>query len=79
MTSPGFLDGQLLVAMPGMPDGQFSRAVIYLCAHSPEGAMGLVINQPAPDIEFPSLLEQLEIIPAGGGIRLPHRPRRSPF
>jgi putative transcriptional regulator len=71
MTSRGFLDGQLLVAMPGMPDGRFARAVIYLCAHSPEGAMGLVINQPAPDIRFPSLLEQLEIIPAGGGIQLP--------
>jgi putative transcriptional regulator len=71
MTSRGFLDGQLLVAMPGMPDGRFARAVIYLCAHSPEGAMGLVINQPAPDIRFPSLLEQLEIIPSGGGIHLP--------
>lgn len=78
MTSRGYLDGQLLVAMPGMPDGRFARAVIYLCAHSPEGAMGLVINQPAPDIEFPSLLEQLEIIPAGGGIHLPRQAERFP-
>ena len=78
MTSPGFLDGQLLVAMPGMPDGRFSRAVIYLCAHSPEGAMGLVINQPSPEIEFPSLLEQLEIIPAGGGIKLPRQAETFP-
>ena len=78
MSSGGFLDGQLLVAMPGMPDGRFARAVIYLCAHSPEGAMGLVINQPAADIEFPSLLEQLEIIPAGGGITLPPKAETFP-
>lgn len=78
MISRGFLDGQLLVAMPSMPDGRFSRAVIYLCAHSPEGAMGLVINRPAPDIQFPSLLEQLEIIPAGGGIHLPRQAERFP-
>jgi putative transcriptional regulator len=78
MTSRGFLDGQLLVAMPGMPDGRFARAVIYLCAHSPEGAMGLVINQPAPDIRFPSLLEQLEIIPSGGGIHLPRQAETFP-
>jgi putative transcriptional regulator len=71
MGSRGFLDGQLLVAMPGMPDPRFARTVIYVCAHSPEGAMGLVINQPAPNIEFPHLLEQLEIIPSSSGIRLP--------
>nr|WP_307730351.1 YqgE/AlgH family protein [Alsobacter ponti] len=69
MSPSGFLDGQLLLAMPGMPDERFSRAVIYVCAHSPEGAMGLIINQPAPNIEFPALLEQLEITPKS--IRLP--------
>ncbi|WP_406856588.1 YqgE/AlgH family protein [Alsobacter sp. KACC 23698] len=76
MSARGFLDGQLLIAMPGMPDSRFTRTVIYVCAHSPEGAMGLVINQPAPNIEFPSLLEQLEIIPAESGIRLPERAER---
>ncbi|WP_460449222.1 YqgE/AlgH family protein [Alsobacter sp. SYSU BS001988] len=76
MNARGFLDGQLLIAMPGMPDSRFTRTVIYVCAHSPEGAMGLVINQPAPNIEFPSLLEQLEIIPAESGIRLPERAER---
>ena len=78
MGSRGFLDGQLLVAMPGMPDPRFARTVIYVCAHSPEGAMGLVINQPAPNIEFPHLLEQLEIIPAKSGIRLPDSAERFP-
>jgi putative transcriptional regulator len=73
MASRGFLDGQLLVAMPGMPDPRFARSVVYICAHSPEGAMGLVINQPAPNIDFPDLLEQLEIIPKASGIRLPER------
>jgi putative transcriptional regulator len=41
----GFLDDQFLIAMPGMKDDRFARAVIYICAHSDEGAMGLIINQ----------------------------------
>lgn len=58
---PGFLDGKLLVAMPGMGDTRFERAVIFLCAHSDDGAMGLIINKPAPDLRFKDLLDQLEI------------------
>jgi putative transcriptional regulator len=61
----GYLDGQLLLAMPSMTDPRFNRAVIYMCAHSAEGAMGIVINQKAPHITLPRLLEQLEI-PSGG-------------
>ena len=56
-----FLDGQLLVAMPGMEDPRFDRAVVYLCAHSSEGAMGLIINQRAPHLNFADLLYQLNI------------------
>jgi putative transcriptional regulator len=56
-----YLDGQLLVAMPIMTDKRFARSVIYLCAHSAEGAMGLIINQRAPHISFGELLEQLSI------------------
>ena len=67
----GYLDGQLLVAMPGMADDRFARAVIYVCAHSAEGAMGIVLNRPAPDLSFPDLLVQLEIVPAAERIRLP--------
>ena len=61
LSSNGYLDGQLLIAMPSMADPRFHRAVIYLCAHSEEGAMGLIINQRAPHITLPKLLEQLEI------------------
>lgn len=62
---PRFLDGQLLIAMPGMGDQRFERSVIFLCAHSAEGAMGLIVNKPAPELRFADLLEQLRI-PAGG-------------
>src|SRR5918994_533526 len=72
---PGYLDGQLLVAMPGMGDERFSRTVIYICAHSPEGAMGIVVNKPAADLSMPDLLVQLDIIPETDLIRLPRRPR----
>src|SRR5215203_7010126 len=71
--APGYLDGQMLVAMPGMTDERFSRTLIYLCAHSPDGAMGIVVNKPAADLSFPDLLVQLDIIPATDVIRLPQR------
>lgn len=57
----GYLEGQLLVAMPRMSDRRFARSVIYLCAHSEEGAMGLIINQRASHISAPDLLERLGI------------------
>jgi putative transcriptional regulator len=74
--SPGYLDGQLLVAMPGMMDERFHRSVIYVCAHSAEGAMGIVVNRPAPDLSLPDLLVQLDIIPKADAIRLPDRVER---
>lgn len=54
------LNGKLLVAMPGMGDPRFDQSVIFMCSHSDEGAMGLIINKPA-ELEFSDLLEQLEI------------------
>ena len=42
-----YLDGQFLVAMPGLTDERFARSVIYLCAHSADGAMGIILNKPA--------------------------------
>ncbi|MBL4613723.1 MAG: YqgE/AlgH family protein [Magnetovibrio sp.] len=57
-----YLVGSLLVAMPGMPDARFSKAVIYVCAHNDEGAMGLVINQAMSDLTFPDLLAQLNLV-----------------
>ncbi len=67
----GYLDGQLIVAMPGMLDDRFSRSVIYLCAHSAEGAMGIIVNQLAPNLNFHDLLVQLDVIPESDSIRLP--------
>jgi putative transcriptional regulator len=64
--SEGYLDGQLLVAMPIMTDRRFARSVIYMCAHSSEGAMGLIINQRAPRISFRELLQQLSIVGGDG-------------
>jgi putative transcriptional regulator len=60
----GFLDGQMLIATPAMPDERFARSVIYMCAHSSEGAMGIIVNQPAAHISFPDLLVKLDVIPA---------------
>lgn len=60
----GYLDGKLLIAMPAMTDERFHRAVIYMCAHSADGAMGIVVNQRAPHITFSKLLEQLDIVPS---------------
>jgi putative transcriptional regulator len=59
--SEGHLAGMLLVAMPSMPDERFARSVIYLCAHSPQGAMGLVVNRPAESLTFPGIIRQLGI------------------
>lgn len=42
-----------------MADPRFARAVIYLCAHTPDGAMGLIVNKPAPDVDFAELVDQL--------------------
>jgi putative transcriptional regulator len=67
----GYLDGQLLVAMPSITDPRFERGVIYMCAHSVEGAMGILVNQPAENITFPQLLAQLNVIQPEADIRLP--------
>ena len=69
--APGYLDGQLLVAMPVMGDPRFERSVIYLCAHSSEGAKGIIVNRPAGSIDFPGLLVQLDIIKTADQITLP--------
>jgi putative transcriptional regulator len=59
------LAGQLLVAMPQMPDRRFARTVIYLCAHSGEdGAMGLVVNKPLGSLTLGELFTQLDIEPS---------------
>jgi putative transcriptional regulator len=58
-----YLTGQLLVAMPQMRDPRFARSVIYMCAHSADGAMGLVVNRRVGSLTFDDLLQQLNIGP----------------
>lgn len=70
MPRGGYLDDQFLIAMPGMKDERFARSVIYVCAHSEEGAMGLIINQ-AQQLLFPDLLVQLGVLDERQVIRLP--------
>ena len=67
----GSLDGHFLVAMPSMADPRFARSVIYMCAHTEEGSMGIVVNHAARDLRLPDLLVQLEIVEEGEAIRLP--------
>ncbi len=69
----GYLDGKFLLAMPGMTDERFQRSLIYMCAHSTDGAMGLIINKPAENMNFTGLLRQLSIIASDDAIRLPER------
>lgn len=66
-----FLGGKILIAMPGMEDERFNRSLVYLCAHSEEGAMGVIINRPSDHPSFSDLLVQLQIIPEAERIRLP--------
>ena len=77
MSERGYLDGQLLVAMPGMLDANFERTVIYVCAHSEDGAMGFILNR-ARDMSFPDLLVQLDLIEEEDAIRLPEEMRALP-
>jgi putative transcriptional regulator len=65
------LAGQLLVAMPQMTDPRFARSVVYLCAHSAEGAMGLVINRLIDSLTFDGLLEQIGVERTASGGSLP--------
>ena len=63
--SRGCLDGHFLIAMPGMNDERFERAVIFVCAHSEDGAMGFIVNRPQP-LQFEQLLESLDLDAPGG-------------
>jgi putative transcriptional regulator len=65
------LSGQLLVAMPQMSDPRFARTVVYLCAHSSDGAMGLVVNRLIDSLTFSSLLSQLGVEAEGGPADMP--------
>jgi putative transcriptional regulator len=65
------LEGQMLIAMPGMGDARFSRTLIYVCAHSSEGAMGIIVNRRSKSMNFSQLLVQLDVISEKDAIKLP--------
>ena len=73
----GFLDGQFLIAMPCPADGNFTRTVVYICAHSSAGAMGFIINR-AQAVSFTELLQHVKIIEASDAIMLPTSTRDFP-
>jgi putative transcriptional regulator len=55
------LVGKCLISMPDMPDPRFQSSVIFICAHSAEGAMGLIVNKRVQDVELGDLMNQLSI------------------
>lgn len=61
-----FLSGKVLIAMPGMEDPRFSHALVYLCAHSEDGAMGLIVNKPTDDLVWHDIFKKLDIALAHG-------------
>lgn len=61
MAKQTFLTGKLLIAMPSIKDDNFAGSVVFLCTHSEDGAMGLVINKPAPRMIFADLAEKLDL------------------
>ena len=75
-----YLDGQMLIAMPGMSDPRFDHSLIYLCAHSENGAMGLIVNKVTPMMSFGDLVGQLDAVDMedlagdkGGTLEVKHR------
>ena len=63
-----YLTGQILIAMPYAPDSRFSQAVIYVCGHDHNGAMGIILNRPLISITFRDFLEQAGIAYADGSV-----------
>ncbi|MFQ6546618.1 YqgE/AlgH family protein [Aestuariibius sp. 2305UL40-4] len=68
MSEPTDLTGHLLIAMPALADPRFARSVIYLCAHSDSGALGLIINKPSDEVSFRDVLEATKIEDRGGTV-----------
>lgn len=66
-----FLEGKLLIAMPGMPDPRFEKSVIFMCAHSAKGAMGLIINKPIDGLSFRELMDKFNIDVTAEGLNTP--------
>ncbi len=58
-----FLAGRMLIAMPGIGDPRFERAVILMCAHSADNAMGVTVNHPMDGLSLGDLLDRLGVKP----------------
>lgn len=56
-----YLTGKILIAMPSLPDPRFSKAIVLICGHDDNGAMGLIINRPLLSLTFNELLQNLKI------------------
>ncbi len=67
----GYLSGRMLIAAPGMADERFARSLVYICGHSAEQSMGLVVNHPLEGLTLPALLQQLDI---ESSIQVPDQP-----
>ncbi len=65
MNGANDLTGQLLIASPGMEDPRFAGSIVYICVHGDDGAMGLIVNKPTPQVRFVDLLEQLDVVAKG--------------
>ncbi len=65
------LAGKVLIAMPGMGDPRFAGAVVLMCAHSPEGAMGIIVNKPVQEMTMRELFEQFGLAKEGAPSRAP--------
>lgn len=79
MGPPHYLDGQLLIAMPGIGDPRFDHSVVYMCAHSESGAMGIIINKRLPEMSFADLLGRLAIIESKERALMPEAVRQMPI
>ncbi len=65
MSAANFLEGQILIAMPGMGDPRFDKSLVFICSHNENGAMGIIVNKTAPMMFFSDLVDQLKIVPHG--------------
>jgi putative transcriptional regulator len=66
-----FLEGKLLIAMPGMSDPRFEKSVIFMCAHSGDGAMGIIVNKPVAGVSFQDMMRKLELQVTPGAPNFP--------
>jgi len=66
-----FLEGKLLIAMPGMADPHFEKSVIFMCAHSADGAMGIIINKAVTGLSFHDLMQKLDLAVGPGTPNFP--------